>query len=137
MKKLFAFVFVAAATVSLHAQSVNRDLLHRPLGESWPTYSGDYTGRRFSALKQIDRTNVKTLTLAWTRRLTAGPGPSGPPLPGEAPVVTGGEGDVVFGGATVVKGSILAIEGVLYVTAPDNVWALDANDGHLLWRYFW
>ncbi|MET0166880.1 MAG: acido-empty-quinoprotein group A, partial [Vicinamibacterales bacterium] len=37
----------------------------------------------------------------------------------------------------IVKGSILSIDGVLYVTAPDNVWALDANDGHLLWRYFW
>jgi len=32
-----------------------------------------------------------------TRRLLAGPGPSGPPLPGEAPVITGGEGDVVHG----------------------------------------
>jgi alcohol dehydrogenase (cytochrome c) len=29
------------------------------------------------------------------------------------------------------------VNGVLYVTAPDNVWALDANDGHLIWRYFW
>ena len=26
---------------------------------------------------------------------------------------------------------------MLYVTTPDNVWALDANDGHLLWHYFW
>jgi alcohol dehydrogenase (cytochrome c) len=29
------------------------------------------------------------------------------------------------------------VDGVLYVTAPDNVWALDARDGHELWRYFW
>ena len=29
------------------------------------------------------------------------------------------------------------VDGVLYVTAPDNVWALDAHDGHVLWRYFW
>ena len=26
---------------------------------------------------------------------------------------------------------------MLYVTAPDNVWALDARDGHELWHYFW
>ena len=26
---------------------------------------------------------------------------------------------------------------VLYVTAPDNVWALDARDGRELWHYFW
>ena len=80
---------------------------------------------------------MKTLTLAWTRRLVAGPGPAGPTLPGEPPVIVGGEGTAVYGGATTVKGSILAVDGVLYVTAPDNVWALDAHDGHLLWRYFW
>jgi hypothetical protein len=137
MTKLLVPAFVAAASLVLSAQSVNRDLLHRPLGESWPSYSGDYSGRRFSSLTQVTRANVKTLTLAWTRRLAAGPGPGGPPLPGEAPVHVGGEGDVVYGGATIVKGSILAVDGVLYVTAPDNVWALDANDGHVLWRYFW
>jgi alcohol dehydrogenase (cytochrome c) len=55
------------------------------------------------------------------------------------PVYTGGEGsgDVIVAGPTTVKGSILAVNGVLYVTAPDNVWALDAHDGHTLWRYFW
>src|SRR5204862_4275301 len=36
-----------------------------------------------------------------------------------------------------VKGTILQVDGVLYVTAPDNVWAIDARDGHELWRYFW
>jgi alcohol dehydrogenase (cytochrome c) len=137
MKKLLVLAAIAAATVALSGQGVNRDLLHKPLAEAWPTYSGDYSGKRYSAATQINQTNVKALTLAWTRRLTAGAGPSGPPTPGEPPVIAGGEGDVVFGGATTVKGSILAINGVLYVTAPDNVWALDANDGHLLWRYFW
>lgn len=137
MKKLLALVFVTAATLAVSAQGVHRDLLHKPLADSWPTYSGDYSGRRYSALTQINQRNVKTLTLAWTRRLVAGPGPSGPVSPDEPPVITGGEGNVVFGGATIVKGAILSINGVLYVTAPDNVWAVDANDGHLLWRYFW
>jgi alcohol dehydrogenase (cytochrome c) len=137
MKKLLALVFVTAATLVVSAQGVHRDLLHKPLADSWPTYSGDYSGKRYSALTQINQRNVKTLTLAWTRRLVAGPGPSGPVAPDEPPVITGGEGGVVFGGATIVKGAVLSINGVLYVTAPDNVWALDANDGHLLWRYFW
>jgi len=137
MKKGLVLALVCTATLVLSAQAVNRELLNKPLADAWPTYSGDYSGRRYSALTQINQSNVKSLTLAWTRRLVAGPGPSGPPLPGEAPVITGGEGDVVFGGATTVKGSILAINGVLYVTAPDNVWALDANDGHVIWRYFW
>jgi alcohol dehydrogenase (cytochrome c) len=137
MKKGLVLALVCTETLVLSAQAVNRELLNKQLADAWPTYSGDYSGRRYSALTQINQSNVKSLTLAWTRRLVAGPGPSGPPLPGEAPVITGGEGDVVFGGATTVKGSILAINGVLYVTAPDNVWALDANDGHVIWRYFW
>ena len=71
MRKLTVPVFVIVASFALSAQSVERDRLHRALGESWPTYSGDYSGRRFSSLDQINRGNVKTLTLAWTRRLVA------------------------------------------------------------------
>ena len=122
---------------TLSAQSVSRDLLHQPLADVVADLLRRLLGQAFSALTQINQANVKSLTLAWTRRLVAGPGPAGPPLPGEPPVIVGGEGTVVFGGATTVKGSILAVDGVLYVTAPDNVWALDAHDGHLLWRYVW
>jgi alcohol dehydrogenase (cytochrome c) len=112
----------------------------KPLADSWPTYSGDYSGRRYSALTQINQSNVKNLTLAWTARLTAGPpGPVVPSAFGPRPpeTIVGGVGDNEFVGATTVKGSILSVNGVLYVTAPDNVWALDAHDGHVLWRYFW
>ena len=45
--------------------------------------------------------------------------------------------DIVAAGATSVKGAVLAVNGVLYVTTPDNTWALDAHDGHELWHYFW
>ena len=56
-----------------------------------------------------------------------------------APTIVGGEGTGEFGGGggASVKGAILQVDGVLYVTAPDNVWALDARDGRLLWQYFW
>ena len=30
-----------------------------------------------------------------------------------------------------------AVNGVLYVTTPDNTWALDARDGRELWHYVW
>ena len=36
-----------------------------------------------------------------------------------------------------MKGAILQVDGILYVTAPDNVWALDARDGREIWHYFW
>jgi len=129
------------ATVALAGQSIGVDpaALLKPLGEQWTSYSGDYTGRRYSSLTQINQSTVKNLSLAWTVRLAGGAPAGGPPAAGAAPVMVGGEGsgDVVVGGNITIKGSILAVNGVLYVTAPDNVWALDAHDGHTLWRYFW
>ena len=29
------------------------------------------------------------------------------------------------------------VDGTLYVTTPDNAWAIDARDGRELWHYFW
>ena len=129
---LLPAVMIAATVVVLSAQGgVDQALLHKPLGESWPSYSGDYSGRRFSALTQINQTNVKNLTLAWTRRLTNGTSAA------TVPLTIGGVGDLTWNGATQVKGSVLAVDGVLYVTTPDNTWALDASDGRELWHYVW
>ncbi len=48
--------------------------LLKPLKDSWPTYNGDYSGKRYSALTQVNRSNVKHLTLAWMTRVTPGAG---------------------------------------------------------------
>ncbi|HVP33256.1 MAG TPA: pyrroloquinoline quinone-dependent dehydrogenase [Steroidobacteraceae bacterium] len=48
------------ATACLHAQS--------PEASDWGYYGGDMFGQRFSTLDQINRTNVKRLTVAWTYR---------------------------------------------------------------------
>ena len=122
----------------------------KPLADSWPTYSGDYTGRRYSTLTQINQSTVKNLTLAWVGRVNAGPGVpgggggfggfgGGRGGGGGAPTIIGGEGPEDFpvaGGATI-KGAVLQVDGVLYACAPDNVWALDARDGHELWHFYW
>jgi alcohol dehydrogenase (cytochrome c) len=143
---LLVIVAVCAATVALVAQNrpgLDSTQMLKPLAEQWTSYSGDYSGKRYSQLKQINQTNVKNLTLAWVSKVAGGPGGGGgrggPPAPGAPQTFIGGEGtgDVVIGGATTIKGSILEVNGVLYVTAPDNAWALDAHDGHELWHYFW
>ena len=112
--------------------------LVKPLAESWPTYSGDYTGRRFSALTQVNRTTVRNLTLAWVSRVVSGPGPGGrcPRRSGPDHRRRARHGSWLHRHASI-KGSILQVDGVLYVTAPDHVWAIDARDGRELWRYFW
>ena len=38
-------------------------------GDAWPTYNGDYSGRRYSPLAQINASNVDGLRLAWMYRI--------------------------------------------------------------------
>src|SRR5216683_985685 len=133
-------------TGPLVGQGLDPSLLTKPATNAWPTYAGDYSQRRFSTLRQIDQTNVRHLTLAWLRRVTAGPDAGegswfGPP-PGP-PAITGGavEEPVTMPGATSgsprLSGSILQVNGILYISSPDNAWAVDALDGHVLWHYWW
>src|SRR5689334_12772833 len=81
-------------------------VLLKPLADQWPSYSGDYTGRRYSALTQINQSNVKNMTLAWTSRLSAAT---------NARTQTGGEGtgEVTVAGAIQVKGAVLMVNNVL------------------------
>jgi alcohol dehydrogenase (cytochrome c) len=129
-------------TGCIYSQSLDPALLTKALGESWPTYSGDYSGKRYSALTQINQSNVKNLTLAWVSHVAPGaPSPVGRNI-GQTPTIVGGEGTgeaagPAFGGAVSVRSSILEVDGVLYLTMPDNAWAVDARDGSVLWHYFW
>lgn len=114
-------------------QNLDPSELLMPSKDSWPTYSGDYSGRRYSSLTQINPKTVKDLSLAFVARLQAGPqGPAGTP-----PVIVAGEGTAEFNTAANIKGSILQVDGVLYIATPDNAWAIDARDGHEIWHYYW
>src|SRR5262252_4660084 len=110
------------------AQSLDPAQILKPLSDSWPTYAGDYSGKRYSALTQINQSNVKNLTLAWLARLNGGPGGTN-----NVQTVIGGEGEGEFTGVTI-KGTILEVNGILYVSSPDNAWAIDSRDGHVLWH---
>src|SRR3954470_24726522 len=118
MKFIRIILSVAGLSALVFGQgSLDPAKLLQPPTDTWPTYNGDYTGRRFSPLKQIDQKNVATLNLAWTRRFTAG----------------GGRG----GGQVQIKATPLEVNGILYFTAPDNAWAVDARSGRELWHYTW
>ena len=82
-------------------------LLHPP-ADSWPGYHGDYSGRRHSALTQITPENVKNLSLAWAFQTNQ---------------------------AAFIKSSPLLVDGILYFTVPENIWAVDARSGHEIWHY--
>ena len=142
-KLLLTAPFLLALPVLLTAQGKGLDpaQILKPLSDSWLTYSGDYSGKRYSTLKQIDQTTVKNLTLAWTAQITAGIGSPGGGFGGggRAPVNVGGEGtgDFSSGGGANIKASILSVDGTLYLSTPDNAWAMDARSGRELWHYFW
>jgi hypothetical protein len=99
-------------------------LLKQPT-DAWPTYNGDYSGRRFSPLTQINSSNVHTLSLAWATRFSAGGG-GGRGGAGAAPAA---------GGAVQIKATPLMVNGILYFSSPNNVWAADARTGRELWHY--
>jgi alcohol dehydrogenase (cytochrome c) len=48
------------------AQGLNPAQLLKLPTDNWPSYNGDYSGRRFSPLAHINSTNVTAMTLAWT-----------------------------------------------------------------------
>jgi len=102
-------VLIALASAdALLAQGVDAQMLLHPPVDSWPGYHGDYSGRRHSSLTQIRTENVKTLSLAWAFQTDQ---------------------------PAQIKSSPLLVDGILYFTVPDNIWAVDARSGHQIWHY--
>lgn len=117
MKSLFFSLLLAA---TLTGQELDPAKLLKLPTDTWPTFNGDYSGRRHSPLSAINAGNVKGMTLAWVYRANTGPGAPG-----------GG-----FGGIQI-KATPLEVNGVLYFAAPDHAWAVDARTGRELWHYRW
>jgi alcohol dehydrogenase (cytochrome c) len=103
--KCFALLFVSLCSVA--AQGLDPAALLEPPTATWPTYNGDYSGRRYSTLNQINKSNVADLTMAWAFQTHS----------------------------DTLKSTPLEVNGVLYFTTPDNVWAVDARTGHMIWHY--
>src|SRR6202451_3804248 len=91
------------------AQGLQPDVLLQPPTDTWPTYNGDYSGRRYSPLDQINRSNAGSLTLAWAFQANS----------------------------AALKSTPLEVNGILYFSVPDHVWAVDARTGDSLWHYEW
>jgi quinoprotein glucose dehydrogenase len=75
----------------------------------WPAYGGAAENTHYSSLAQINRTNVKELSIAWS-------------------FDTGEDGGL--------QTSPIIVEGILYgITPTQKVFALDAASGKLLWKF--
>jgi alcohol dehydrogenase (cytochrome c) len=74
----------------------------------WPTYNGETGGNRHTTLTQINKNNVSRLAPTWV-----------------FPVPDGGQLQV----------TPVVVDGIMYVTAVNEVFALDAGSGRRIWHY--
>src|SRR5438552_3757042 len=110
MKRQFVAALSIAAVLAVHASSAPAQ---RPTVTSgdWPLHNLDLAGSRFSAMDQINRSNVKSLTPRWLFQHGVIDGVSNQTTP-------------------------VIVAGVMYVTdSRGSVYAVDAADGHLLWTH--
>ena len=97
----------ANAVVSTSIDVTHQSMLAQA-GENWLSYHGDYTGQRFSRLNQITPSNVANLKAQWVFHVRDVSDME------VTPVVSGG---------------------VMFVTAANDAYALDARTGRTLWHY--
>lgn len=77
--------------------------------QNWLTYWGNYQGQHYSALKQINTTNVAQLQARWAAQ-----------MPGD----------------TLLETTPIVVDGVMYTSGmPGDVYALDARSGLQIWKY--
>lgn len=107
--RVLSYIGIGISLAALaEAQGVGpNDLLHPP-ADSWLTYHGDYSGQRHSSLAQITPENAGKLKQVW--RFSTGQNQQ-------------------------IKSSPLLVNGILYLTAPDHLWAIDARTAKQLWHY--
>src|ERR1700740_3718002 len=108
-----ALAFLAIGTgaaPSVRAQVTAQRLLDSAKEpQNWLMYSGEYAGRRFSALDQINTRNAATLVPQWAYQTMAG---------------------------GKFETTPLVVDGILYGTGQDNrAFALDAKTGRPIWQY--
>ncbi|HEX5483708.1 MAG TPA: PQQ-dependent dehydrogenase, methanol/ethanol family [Terriglobia bacterium] len=96
------------ASLTTQIDVTPRELRERPPGSDWLSYNGDYTGRRYSALAQINTRNVTELRAQW-----------------------------VFhpGNSRHIEATPVVVRGIMLVTSANDAFALDARTGRVIWHY--
>src|SRR5207244_5149191 len=104
-----ALIVVIAAAGSYGQVTFERLVNAAKEPQNWLTYSGDYAGRRFSPLDQINTANARSLVAKWVYQTAA----------------TG-----------KFETTPLVVDGILYATGQDDrAVALDASTGRPIWLY--
>ena len=108
---LFAGCFPTIAALSSDSARIdvqNDDLQVQPPAANWPSYHGDYSGRRYSSLAEINATNLPQLRAAWIFH---------------AP------------NSNWLENTPIVVNGLMFVTAANDAFALDAGTGRIVWHH--
>jgi alcohol dehydrogenase (cytochrome c) len=97
-----------AASLSTTIDVRTEHLLARPVAENWPSYNGDYTGRRYSSLREITPSNVGQLRAEWAFHAA---------------------------NSNRLEVTPVVVDGVMFLTAANDAFALDARTGRTIWHY--
>jgi len=97
-----------AGSVSANLDLDPKDLLVAPPRDNWPSYNGDYTGRRYTALAQITRENVRDLRAQWLFHSR---------------------------NSDSMEVTPVVVNGVMYITSANDTFALDARTGREVWHH--
>src|SRR5438105_9169311 len=121
-----AGVHAGAPTVSRAVAEGGIDFsrILNPKAGDWLTYNGNLSGNRYSELTRINAANVNKLSLRWSFSI-----PLWSQFLPDTPYYR--ENMRYFGLETVP----LVADGIMYVTGPGQLYALDARTGHEIWHY--
>jgi quinohemoprotein ethanol dehydrogenase len=96
------------------APEFTSDELSEETGANWVTNGGNLTNDRFSSLDEINTETVKELKGDWLTKI----------------------GSEATAAKFSAEGQALEYEGTIYISdGGDNVYAMDASDGKILWTY--
>jgi alcohol dehydrogenase (cytochrome c) len=84
------------------------DLMMQPSGGNWVSYNGDYSGRRYNSLNQINTANVPQLRAAWVFHAQ---------------------------NSNRLETTPIAVNGLMFVTAANEATALDGSTGRVVWHH--
>ena len=111
MRIITLVICLALTAAPLRAQITNvafEEIAH-PKPGTWPTYDGNQSGNRFSPLDQINTGNVQHLAPKWMFTIAGAP--------------------------RALQVTPIVVDGIMYVTSVNEVFALDARTGREIWHY--
>ena len=115
MKKLLTLLLLLPLAASAQQASTvglidvkPSDLTIPTVGSDWPSYNGDYTGRRYTSLTQVTPENAHQLRAQWVFHSR---------------------------NAGILEVTPIVVAGVMFVTGSNDAYALDAATGKTLWHH--